>query len=80
MGRILSPRREEEPEIVRSATPDEIKSRKIITPVSRKRSDRATSSTGIGTPSTTSTDTGRECAKIGAFGGLTFSYAWKCMT
>jgi len=54
MGRI------EEPEIVRSATSDEIESRKILTPVSRKRSDRATSSTGIGTPSTTSTDTGRE--------------------
>jgi hypothetical protein len=60
LGRILLPRREEEPEIVQSATPNEIESRKIITPVSSKRSDRATSSTGIGTPSTTSTDTGRE--------------------
>jgi hypothetical protein len=59
-GRILSPRREEEPEIVRPATSDEIESRKIITPRSRKRSDRAISSTGIGTPSTTSTDTERE--------------------
>ncbi len=62
LGRILSPRRREEPEIARSATSDEIESRKIITPVSRKRFDRATSSsTAIGTPSTSSTDTGREC-------------------
>jgi hypothetical protein len=60
MGRILSPKTVEEPEIARSATSDEMKSRKILTPVSRKRSDRATSPTSIGTPSTTSTDTGRE--------------------